>query len=89
MIFKKIAHPLPIVKLNKLVPDSLKTSIEEAAGNQLSTIKGTVDMMAKDYKEKYTSLELHEIEWHRKFTLSVACLVLFLIGFSGLSVIRY
>ena len=85
---KKINQPLPIVKLNKLVPDSLKISIEEAAGNQLATIKGTVDMMAKDYNEKHLSLELHEIEWHRKFTLSVACLVLFLIGAPLGSIIR-
>ena len=85
---KKIENPLPIVKLNKLIPDSLRTSIVDAAANQLATIKGTVEMMAKDYSEKYTSLELHEIEWHRKFTLSIACLVLFLIGAPLGSIIR-
>ena len=44
--------------------------------------------MARDYKEKYQSLQLHEIEWHRKFTLSIACLVLFLIGAPLGSIIR-
>ena len=85
---KPIKHPLPSAAKNKLVPDSLKLSIEESANNQLSTIKGTVDMMARDYNEKYQSLQLHEIEWHRKFTLSVACLVLFLIGAPLGSIIR-
>ncbi len=85
---KPIKHPLPSVAKNKLVPDSLKLSIEESATNQLATIKGTVDMMARDYTEKYQSLQLHEIEWHRKFTLSVACLVLFLIGAPLGSIIR-
>lgn len=85
---KTIKHPLASVAKNKLVPDSLKLSIEESATNQLATIKGTVDMMARDYTEKYQSLQLHEIEWHRKFTLSVACLVLFLIGAPLGSIIR-
>lgn len=85
---KPINHPLPLVAKNKLVPDSLKNSIEESATNQLATIKGTVDLMARDYSEKYQSLQLHEIEWHRKFTLSVACLVLFLIGAPLGSIIR-
>ncbi len=39
-------------------------------------------------KQKTKSLSLHGIEWHRKFTLSVACLVLFLIGAPLGSIIR-
>ena len=85
---KPIKNPLPTVSKSRLIPDSLKASIEESANNQLATIKGTVDMMARDYNEKYQSLQLHEIEWHRKFTLSVACLVLFLIGAPLGSIIR-
>ena len=83
-----IKNPLPVKSKSTLIPDSLKRSIEESAGNQLATIKGTVDMMARDYNEKYQSLQLHEIEWHRKFTLSAACLVLFLIGAPLGSIIR-
>lgn len=44
--------------------------------------------MAEDYALRVTSLRLHEIEWHRKLTLSVACLVLFLIGAPLGSIIR-
>jgi lipopolysaccharide export system permease protein len=39
-------------------------------------------------KTKYLSMQLHEIEWHKKFTLSVACLVMFLIGAPLGSIIR-
>jgi lipopolysaccharide export system permease protein len=85
---QSIKNPLPIVKKTKIIPDSLRLSIQESANNQLATIKGSVDMMARDYKEKYQSLQLHEIEWHRKFTLSIACLVLFLIGAPLGSIIR-
>ncbi len=85
---KPIKNPLPSIRKSKLIPDSLRLSIEESANNQLATIKGSVDMIARDYNEKYQSLQLHEIEWHRKFTLSVACLVLFLIGAPLGSIIR-
>ncbi|MDD2791915.1 MAG: LptF/LptG family permease [Sediminibacterium sp.] len=81
-------QPLPVVKTAKLIPDSLKASIADAAANQMATIRGTVDMMSRDFDEKAESLRMHEIEWHRKFTLSVACLVLFLIGAPLGSIIR-
>ncbi|HJV18567.1 MAG TPA: LptF/LptG family permease [Sediminibacterium sp.] len=81
-------QPLPTVKKAQLIPDSLKASIADAAANQMATIKGTIDMMSRDSDEKAESLRMHEIEWHRKFTLSVACLVLFLIGAPLGSIIR-
>ncbi len=84
----RVTHPLPTVKPALLIPDSLKSSILDAATNQMATVKGSIEMMARDYNEKYESLRYHEIEWHRKFTLSVACLVLFLIGAPLGSIIR-
>lgn len=84
----KITNPLPTVKPAKIFPDSVKQNIMDAASNQMATIKGSIEMMARDYNEKYESLRYHEIEWHRKFTLSVACLVLFLIGAPLGSIIR-
>jgi lipopolysaccharide export system permease protein len=86
--WEKIKKPLPLVSPKKLFPDSLNQSLVEAASNQLSTIKGTINVMANDQKEKHESHQLHEIEWHRKFTLSIACLVLFLIGAPLGSIIR-
>ncbi|GAC1439189.1 MAG: hypothetical protein NVSMB63_04310 [Sediminibacterium sp.] len=73
---------------NALIPDSLRMSILDGAASQLSSIKGNVGILANDYTSKYTSLRLHEVEWHRKFTLSAACLVLFLIGAPLGSIIR-
>lgn len=72
----------------KLIPDSIKSIVQERAENQLNSIKGNVGVMAEDYALRITSLRLHEIEWHRKLTLSVACLVLFLIGAPLGSIIR-
>ncbi|SJZ76682.1 LptF/LptG family permease [Sediminibacterium ginsengisoli] len=75
-------------KFNALIPDSLRLNIQEGAISQIGSIKSNVGLLANDYTQKYQSLELHEIEWHRKFTLSVACVVLFLIGAPLGSIIR-
>ena len=75
-------------QFNDLLPDSLKQRIMDAGISQVNSIKGNMAVLASDYSEKYKSLLLHEIEWHRKLTLSAACLVLFLIGAPLGSIIR-
>ena len=77
-----------VKKFDMLIPDSLQQSLTDAAISQISSVKGNVGVLATDYQEKAKSLRLHEIEWHRKFTLSAACLVLFLIGAPLGSIIR-
>lgn len=53
----------------------------QTAGNQA---KVYADMMESD--REY--INRHHIEWHRKFTLSVACLLLFLVGAPFGSIVR-
>ena len=77
-----------VKNFDSLLPDSLKQTIMDAANTQVLSIKGNVSVLATDYAEKSKSLRLHEIEWHRKLTLSAACLVLFLIGAPLGSIIR-
>ena len=36
--------------------------------------------MQNDFESKEGNIGNHKIEWHRKFTLSIACLILFFIG---------
>ncbi len=76
------------INFDKIIPDSLRQPINDAAIAQIQSVRGNVSMLATDYKERDKSLRLHEIEWHRKFTLSAACLVLFLIGAPLGSIIR-
>ncbi len=73
---------------DKILPDSIRESIIESTGGQVSTMKNTIGYLGTDYTQRYESLILHEMEWHKKFTLSVACLVLFLIGAPLGSIIR-
>jgi len=77
-----------VSKFSQLIPDSIRVAITDAAISQINSVKGNVGVLATDYNEKNKSLRLHEIEWHRKFTLSAACLVLFLIGAPLGSIIR-
>ena len=77
-----------LAKFDDAISDSLKQAIYDAASSQLMSVKNNVGVLASDYLEKEKSLTLHEIEWHRKFTLSAACLVLFLIGAPLGSIIR-
>ena len=70
------------------MPDSLKRNLADAALSQVNSVKSGIAVLATDYEEKAKSLRFHEIEWHRKFTLSVGCLVLFLIGAPLGSIIR-
>lgn len=43
-------------------------------------VKSYIGISARDLKYKTRYIAKHNVEWHRKFTLSVACLVLFFIG---------
>jgi lipopolysaccharide export system permease protein len=47
-----------------------------------------MESIANNLKEKERILRKHKIEWHRKISLSLACLVLFLIGAPLGSIIR-
>jgi lipopolysaccharide export system permease protein len=51
-------------------------------------MRATNDLLLVQYKDQGRTLRVHQIEWHRKISLSLACLVLFLIGAPLGSIIR-
>lgn len=71
-----------------IVPDSMETYIYDRALSQLNSLKTETQILSQDYKARQNSLRSHWIEWNRKFTLSVACIVLFMIGAPLGSIIR-
>jgi lipopolysaccharide export system permease protein len=77
-----------VKKFDELIPDSLRSFVEEKAYNQIASAKSVNDILVAEYESKKKDLRLHQIEWHRKIALSVACLVLFLIGAPLGSIIR-
>jgi lipopolysaccharide export system permease protein len=62
------------------VPDSLKAKVVHLASSNIRNSKGLLDISASDKKLKKENFVKFNIEWHRKFTLSFACVLLFLIG---------
>jgi len=70
------------------LPDSLKETLRNQIAGQLSSLKINNEIARSDYKDRQKDLRVHEIEWHRKISLSLACLVLFMIGAPLGSIIR-
>ncbi len=54
--------------------------IMEQATNGLRSSKSSLDFSIQSFDLEEERIYRHQIEWHRKFTLSFACLVLFFIG---------
>lgn len=54
----------------------------------IRNVKNTTSFYKERQNQIYRDIALHEIEWHRKFILSISCLVFFLIGAPLGAVIR-
>jgi len=65
-----------LTKYNK----PMRTRIVEFALSSARNTKSNIGYNKENLKEKELTISRREIEWHRKFTLSFACLVLFFIG---------
>jgi lipopolysaccharide export system permease protein len=55
-------------------------NIIETATNSVRSAKAYAESVAVDYENEEYSVIRYDVEWHRKFTLSIACIVLFFIG---------
>lgn len=84
---KKITN-VKFKTITDFVPDSIRTIVLSRVQSQLAAIKNAVESKATEYVDRKKQIQLHLIEWHRKFALSSACLVLFLIGAPLGSIIR-
>jgi lipopolysaccharide export system permease protein len=87
-LFNAKKNTTPLKKFSTLIPDSLISSIQLTSGYQFSSLIYNITAIADTYKDTKKANSLHGIEWHRKFTLSFACFVLFLIGAPLGSIIR-
>ena len=74
--------------LDELLPDSARQNVNRAAAGHISNLKANNEVAMLDYERLEKDLRLHKIEWHRKISLSLACVVLFLIGAPLGSIIR-
>ncbi|MEO6902994.1 MAG: LptF/LptG family permease [Bacteroidia bacterium] len=67
---------------------SQKLTVIETASNTARSAKSYIESVNTDFKNEKDSIIRYKIEWHRKFTLSIACLVLFFIGAPFGAIIR-
>ncbi len=78
-LFKAIKST-PVDNFDSIIPKEDQLSISEAVGYEFSSLQNNLASLVTIYKEQQHAEIMHAIEWHRKFTLSFACIVLFLIG---------
>jgi len=72
----------------KILPDSTIRPVIDRAFNTISSIKSNADLSVLSYENDRTNLRMHLMAWHEKITMSIACLVLFMIGAPLGSIIR-
>jgi len=77
-----------VKSINDLIPDSLKSDVYNRSVTAITSAKNMMDLLSTDYVSKSSLVKKHWIEWHRKFSLSFACIVLFMIGAPLGSIIR-
>jgi len=77
-----------VKSFDALIPDSIKATINQKVSIKLSSLRLSAEAVATQYKDDERNLRIHKIEWHRKLSMSLACLVLFLIGALLGSIIR-
>ena len=70
------------------IPDSLKEVIRQRVNNKVASMKAANESNYNIHKDQARTLRLYQIEWHKKLTLSLACIVLFMIGAPLGSIIR-
>ena len=84
---KNIAAAKP-QSIDKLIPDSARSNVYESALNTATFMRNSIQTNNAEIINKKTDIKFHKLEWHRKFSLSLACLVLFFIGAPLGSIIR-
>jgi lipopolysaccharide export system permease protein len=63
-----------------LISKNKQKRLTKAAANLVRSSKSYIYNSRRELKYKHKKLRRANVEWHRKFTLSFACIILFLIG---------
>ncbi len=75
-------------RFDSIIPDSARTQVYASAISMATTLKYSVENAGTEIEARKKEIQYHHIEWHRKFSLSMACFVLFFIGAPLGSIIR-
>jgi len=82
---------MPAIKTSSfrdLLPDSARSYVLDRSIAVANNVKTLQEQSAILFNNDRTNLRLHLMAWHEKITMSIACIVLFLIGAPLGSIIR-
>jgi lipopolysaccharide export system permease protein len=82
------APPVKAKTFTDLLPDSARLTVVDQSVSYATNLKTALDVAAATYSNERKDLRLYLAEWHQKYTMSVAVLVLFLIGAPLGSIVR-
>lgn len=86
--WKPTNTPVTKKSFDAFIPDSVRTIVQQRAQAKIESMRSATEAELLTYKDQARTLRLYMIEWHKKLTLSLACVVLFLIGAPLGSIIR-
>jgi lipopolysaccharide export system permease protein len=75
-------------KFLDLIPDSARSKVLEQSITYASSIRNSLQITSAEYVSQRKERRLQLIEWHQKFTMAAAVLVLFMIGAPLGSIVR-
>ncbi len=81
-------HGKKVSSFDDLLPDSARTAVSQRVQTQAGSVSLSAESINSTIKDRDKNLRRHKIEWHRKITLSFACIVLFIVGAPLGSIIR-
>jgi lipopolysaccharide export system permease protein len=78
----------PKARINDLIPDSVRLTVITHTADAIGQVRGQSSGPYSFFEVQKHNLLQHEMAWHEKITLAVACMVMFLIGAPLGSIIR-
>ncbi len=75
-------------RFDSVITDSVRVIVNDAAIAIANNLRSSIESTGNEIENRKTEIIYHKIEWHRKFSISMACLVLFFIGAPLGSIIR-
>ncbi|MEO8764300.1 MAG: LptF/LptG family permease [Ginsengibacter sp.] len=77
-----------VTSFDDLIPDSVQSTVYDQAAATVASMRSLMETTSNEYYSRVNDIRLHKVEWHKKLSLSVACIVLFFIGAPLGSIIR-
>lgn len=86
--FTAVNIPKNAKTFDQIIPDSIQTLVNNRALTAIGDARNISQLAAAGYTTQHADVVQHKTEWHKKLSLSIACIVLFFIGAPLGSIIR-